>query len=353
VDFHGAGGTHAPETAEDPVGNEIPLLRVTFYYHPDYLGNVEYISDMNGLPYQYFWYSPWGESLKEHIAASGWESPYRFNGKELDEESGLYYYGARYYNPQVSVWLGVDPLAGKFPAISPLAFSANNPLLYIDPDGKDVSISGSNSARSSAFKQLRAELKLLGVELTMNKNGKLGYKTNENYNQKGTPGSVITFLETIDNSDYKLELAASFTNIIDRENKAFHAGDAFIGVQFDNENQTVSGKQFVNPAALGRADEINGTEGKFMLHAATELATAAEAALNGRETIGRNRYEEFHSTWSLPQPYAIDVFQSKEPIRRTHSDNKTYEIFETYFKVKTDKGWVTYWTIPSEPFNEY
>jgi len=113
-----------------------PASRILYYYHPDYLGNVEYITDASGLPYQYFFYSPWGEGLVDQKASTGnWDSPYRFNGKELDEETGLYYYGARYYNPQVSVWLGVDALASKGPSITPYAFSHNNPVILVDPDG--------------------------------------------------------------------------------------------------------------------------------------------------------------------------------------------------------------------------
>ena len=62
--------------------------------------------------------------------------PYLFNGKELDTETGLYYYGARYYDPRVSLWLNVDPLAEKYPNISPYTYVANNPINAIDPDGK-------------------------------------------------------------------------------------------------------------------------------------------------------------------------------------------------------------------------
>ena len=43
--------------------------------------------------------------------------PYKFNGKEFDEETGLYYYGARYMNPRTGLWYGVDPLAEKHPEI--------------------------------------------------------------------------------------------------------------------------------------------------------------------------------------------------------------------------------------------
>ena len=63
-------------------------------------------------------------------------TPYKFTGKELDEETGLYYFGARYYAPRESIWLSVDPLAEKFPGVSPYTFCLNNPLIYVDPDGR-------------------------------------------------------------------------------------------------------------------------------------------------------------------------------------------------------------------------
>src|SRR5690606_31552909 len=61
-------------------------------------------------------------------------SPYKFNGMELDEETGWYYYGARYYDPRVRVWMRVDPLAEKFPGWSQYNYALQNPIKYIDPD---------------------------------------------------------------------------------------------------------------------------------------------------------------------------------------------------------------------------
>ena len=63
---------------------------------------------------------------------------YKFNGKEKDDETGLYYYGARYYTPEVSVWLSVDPLSDKYPEISPFAYCAGNPVRLIDPNGLNI-----------------------------------------------------------------------------------------------------------------------------------------------------------------------------------------------------------------------
>ena len=66
-----------------------------------------------------------------------YQTPYKFNGKELDEETGLYYYGARYYDPRESIWMSVDPLAEKYPNVSPYVNCFDNPVKFVDPDGKD------------------------------------------------------------------------------------------------------------------------------------------------------------------------------------------------------------------------
>ena len=61
-----------------------------------------------------------------------------FTGKEKDSETGFYYFGARYYDPSLSgLFLSVDPMADKYPSISPYAYCAWNPVKLVDPDGKD------------------------------------------------------------------------------------------------------------------------------------------------------------------------------------------------------------------------
>ena len=76
------------------------------------------------------------ESMAEQ-KLGGYSSRYRFTGKELDPLSGLYDFGARYYDPRLSVWFGVDPLAEKNFAYTPYVYTGNNPIKFIDPDGKD------------------------------------------------------------------------------------------------------------------------------------------------------------------------------------------------------------------------
>ena len=94
------------------------------------------ITDDKGNITQYTAYLPYGELLVDEHSSSE-ELPYKFNGKELDDETGLYYYGARYLNPVASIWYGTDPLMEKYPNVSPYVYCHGNPINRIDPDGMD------------------------------------------------------------------------------------------------------------------------------------------------------------------------------------------------------------------------
>ncbi len=107
-----------------------------YYYHPDHLGSTGFITDALGEVHQHMEYMPYGEIFVEESRNID-RSSYLFNGKELDEETGLYYYGARYYEPQISRWLSVDAMAEKYPGWSPFNYTLNNPINLVDPDGKE------------------------------------------------------------------------------------------------------------------------------------------------------------------------------------------------------------------------
>ena len=110
-----------------------------YYYHPDHLGSSSYITDASGEVYQHLEYFAFGETFVEEHSNTH-RTPYLYNGKELDEETGLYYYGARYYDAQTSVWLAVDPLAEFYPGWNPYNYTMNNPINYIDPDGRSTEV---------------------------------------------------------------------------------------------------------------------------------------------------------------------------------------------------------------------
>ncbi|MCK0203072.1 RHS repeat-associated core domain-containing protein [Ornithobacterium rhinotracheale] len=123
-----------PETAEGGFGfkdNGVEEKNL-YFYHPNHLGSSSYITDRTGKISQHTEYIAFGEVLfDEHTTETN--MPYLFNGKELDSETGLYYYGARYYDTKISLWLNVDPLAEK--TMQPYAYTDNNPINFVDFDG--------------------------------------------------------------------------------------------------------------------------------------------------------------------------------------------------------------------------
>jgi RHS repeat-associated protein len=111
-----------------------PELYDAYFYHSDHLGSSNYISNNTGIVSQHTEYLPFGETfVDEHLNSHN--TPFKFNAKELDDETGNYYYGARYYNPKWNVWLSVDPLVEMFPDRPPYEYCFSNPLRYIDPTG--------------------------------------------------------------------------------------------------------------------------------------------------------------------------------------------------------------------------
>ena len=108
--------------------------KMQFYYHPDHLGSSNYITNLDGEVVQRIEYVSFGEVFIEE-RNNVWNTPYLFNAKEFDEETGMYYYGARYYEPRLSLWMSTDPLEEEYPNITTYGFCHNNPLILIDPDG--------------------------------------------------------------------------------------------------------------------------------------------------------------------------------------------------------------------------
>jgi len=153
-----AGCTAGQEEIEDYIGDEIIVIGSSseslYYYHPDHLGSASVITDGSGNLREHIEYFAFGETWVQEGASK--KTPNMYTGKELDQETGLYYYGARYYDPRTSVWQSVDPILEKYmpsgdpekdknlPGMGGVFNSANlagytqshnNPVKYSDPDG--------------------------------------------------------------------------------------------------------------------------------------------------------------------------------------------------------------------------
>ena len=134
-----------------------------YYYHSDHLGSASLISDYKGDEYQRIEYTPYGETWVEKTSNTGLKwLPYKFIAKEIDKETGLYYYGVRYLDPKYSRWLSTDPALGDYipgagkgnmkdsadlPGMGGIFnhingnlyhYAGNNPVKYTDPNGREV-----------------------------------------------------------------------------------------------------------------------------------------------------------------------------------------------------------------------
>ena len=125
--------------------------RHQYYYHPDHLGSAQLVTDYEGNEYQRIEYTPYGELWVEKKTANEKDMrylPYKFTAKEMDEETGLYYYGARYLDAKYSRWLSADPAVGEYMSGSSAGggiydsinfnlyhYAGNNPIKYTDPTG--------------------------------------------------------------------------------------------------------------------------------------------------------------------------------------------------------------------------
>ncbi len=110
---------------------------LTFYYNSDHLGSSSYITNSSGIITQTLAYLPYGEEWIDIDNTPPYLTPYKFSGKEKDEETSYNYYGARYYTDYLSIWLSVDPMSDKYPHQTNYVYCSNSPVMVIDPDGMD------------------------------------------------------------------------------------------------------------------------------------------------------------------------------------------------------------------------
>ena len=132
VSVSSSGGVNV-SSLESPTGTASDI----YYYHTNHLGSTAFVTDQNQNVTQGFLYAPFGEITTEYNATFGNDiiPKYSFNAKELDEETGMYYYEARYYKPPV--FTSRDAMFEKKPWFSPYVYCKNNPIIMIDPNGRD------------------------------------------------------------------------------------------------------------------------------------------------------------------------------------------------------------------------
>jgi RHS repeat-associated protein len=116
--------------------NEPEVVR---YQYDNHLGSACLELDYTGRIISYEEYHPFGTTSYRSGRSETEVSlkRYKYCGKERDEQTGFYYYGMRYYAGWLCRFVSVDPMASEYYSLSPYGYCANNPIKYIDPDGRD------------------------------------------------------------------------------------------------------------------------------------------------------------------------------------------------------------------------
>ena len=139
-----------------------PGDETVYYLLEDHLGNIDVVLDEEGNVVERRDYLPYGEERVEVSEESAPDTDYGFTGKEKDDETGLYYYGARYYDPVIGRFTSIDPWEGDLTdpqSLNKYTYARNNPIKYVDPDGQEFV---TNIAATIAIKALD----LIGYNIT-------------------------------------------------------------------------------------------------------------------------------------------------------------------------------------------
>ena len=126
----------------------------SFYYLTDHLGSVRVTVDERGDPVGWDDYYPFGLQMpgRSQQQYGSPETDVKFTGYELNQEGGLglYHAGARLYDPEVGRFMQQDPMTDMYPGFSPYIYTLNNPLIFIDPDGREVRCANEEDCQEAA-----------------------------------------------------------------------------------------------------------------------------------------------------------------------------------------------------------
>ena len=196
--------------------------------------------------------------------------PYSFTGKERDEETGYSYFGARYYDSDLSgLFLSIDPMADKYPSISPYAYCAWNPVRLVDPNGDTLQLIGTEECKQKALQQM--QYKSNNLRFTYDDRGIVTYEGN------AQTKSEKYMEEILNSSDVSVLLDVQKNN--NNPKGYISKGGAFYGNRLNESEDAVTTFQAINIITSEKYDKMCKKPGNMIWHEISESYEGGKISL--------------------------------------------------------------------------
>ena len=183
-----------------------------------------------------------------------------FTGKELDEETGYGYFGARYMDHELTTgWLSVDPMTDKYPSISPYSYCAWNPVKLVDPDGEEVYLKGEKGCVDKALSMMNSASKHL--TFFIGADGRVSCTGKARNRRERMMINIINSQDVTVNMEVQDHDRISGSDDIINE-----GGGAYMGNTLNADKSHANTRQIVNVDKLEFYDKATNKNGNLIWH---------------------------------------------------------------------------------------
>ena len=241
------------------------------------------------------------------------DESFTFSAKERDTETGYSYFGSRYYNSDLSIWLSVDPMAHKYPSLSPYVYCANNPVKLVDPDGEKIWIHDEEggSAANAYYQELVKWASSENINLSLGNDGYLNASFDGEYSDLSDEAQ--NFLHAVYNPNITVDIMATTDDYGDNDYAFFCGTYKGVVYGYSKGEEVAHSYQVVNPNDLRQFDEYHQQPGQTSLHELMESYNAALMSISNcsSDNEGKRKYYKSSHQNAPPQSGTFKKYYAK------------------------------------------